>query len=123
MSKPWKGAVIFFGRGVPNLQKVGINKTATPLFRQQKFYDPPYHRYTLPPKQAKIVLKSVFLINTLSVVILWLPTLWSSTILWPPVYLGPTPSEENASPLNAEGLYLQDGGHGKKADGLNTYMY
>ena len=37
---------------------------------------PPHHRYTLPPKQAKIVLKSVFFnkINTLSVVILWLPT-------------------------------------------------
>ena len=39
----------------------------------------PHHRYTLPPKQAKIVLKSVLLnkINTLSVVILWLPTFWS----------------------------------------------
>ena len=32
----------------------------------------PHHRYTLPPKHAKIVLKSVFLnkINTVSVVIL-----------------------------------------------------
>ena len=49
------GAGIFFGRGVPNLQKVGVNKTATPLFRQQNFYDP-HCRYTLPPKQAKIVL-------------------------------------------------------------------
>ena len=36
-----KGAGIFFGRGVPNLQKVGVDKTATPLFRQQKFYEPP----------------------------------------------------------------------------------
>ena len=46
-------------------------KLRPPLFRQQQFYDP-HHRYTLPLKQAKIVLKSVFLnkINTLSVVIL-----------------------------------------------------
>ena len=63
---------IFFGRGVPNLQKVGDDKTATPLFRQQKFYDPliatPY-----PLKQGKIALKSVILnkINTLSVAIMW----------------------------------------------------
>ena len=35
-----KGAGIFFGRGLPNLQKVGVDKTATPLFRQQKIYDP-----------------------------------------------------------------------------------
>ena len=25
---------------VPNLQNVGVDKTATPLFWQQKFYDP-----------------------------------------------------------------------------------
>ena len=31
----------FFGREVPNLQKVGIDKTATPLFGQKNFYDPP----------------------------------------------------------------------------------
>ena len=31
----------FSSEGVPNLQKVGVDKTATPLFRQQKFYDPP----------------------------------------------------------------------------------
>ena len=50
----------FLRKGVINLQKVSINKITTPLFRQQKFYEP-HHRYTLPPKQAKIVLKSVFL--------------------------------------------------------------
>ena len=93
----------FLTKGVPNLQKAGIDKTATPLFRQQKFYDP-HHRYTLPPKQAKIVLKSVFLnkINTLSVVILWLPTFWSSKSLWPPYFsfqkFMKLP-KENASPL------------------------
>ena len=51
------GAIIFFRRGVPNLQKVSINIIVTPLFWQQKFYDP-HHWYTLRPKQAKIVLKS-----------------------------------------------------------------
>ena len=58
-------------------KKVGINKIVNPLF--WKNYDP-HHRYTLPPEQARIVLKSVFLnkINTLSVVILWLPTFWIS---------------------------------------------
>ena len=58
-------------------------------------------------------MKSVFLnkINTLSVVILWLPTFWSSKILWPPyfsfqkfmtpsIFGTPLPSEENAIPLN-----------------------
>ena len=60
------GAGIFFGRGVPNLQKVGVNKTATPLFRQQKFYKlrPSPSPMHLPPKQVKIVLKSVFLNKT-----------------------------------------------------------
>ena len=60
----------------------------------------PHYRYTLPPKQAKIVLKSVFLnkINTLSVVILWLlhfghqkfydPLFFFPRIYDPPVYLG-----------------------------------
>ena len=74
-----EGAIIFFGREVPNFPKVGINKTVTPLFPS---------RYTLPRKQAKIVLKSIFLnkINTLSVVILWRPTFWLSKILWPPLF-------------------------------------
>ena len=107
-----KGAGIFFGRGVPNLQEVGVDKTATPLLCQQKFYDPPSSIH-LTPKQAKLiqVLKSVFLnkINTLSEVILWLPTFWSSKILWlpiflsknlwtPPVYLGSTPFRRNCQP-------------------------
>ena len=54
-----KGLAFFSEGGSQIYKKVIINKTATPLFRQQKFYDP-HHRYTLPPKQAKIVLKSVF---------------------------------------------------------------
>ena len=78
----------FLRKGVPNLQKVGVNKIATPYFGNKKLM-PPHHRYYLPPKQAKIVLKSVFLnkINKLSVVILWLPTFWLSQTLWPPIFL------------------------------------
>ena len=81
------GAIIFFRRGVPNLQKVGVDKTATPYFDNKNFMTP-HHWYTLPRKQAKIVSKSVFMnkVNTLSVVILWLPTFWSSKILWPPYF-------------------------------------
>ena len=97
-----KGASFFFRRGeVPNLRKVGVDKTATPPISATKILWPSHHRYTFPPK---IVLKSVFLnkINTF-VVILWLPIFWSSKLLWPPpppdfslqkfmtppVYLGP----------------------------------
>ena len=36
-------------------------KLRPPLFWQQKFYDPPIGDTPYPPKQAKIVLKSVFL--------------------------------------------------------------
>ena len=92
-----KGAVIFFGGGSQIYKKSPSIKLRPPLFLQQNFYGPPTN--TPPPNQAKIVLKSIFLnkINTLSVVILWLPTFWSSKILWPPpppVYLGPTLSKK-----------------------------
>ena len=98
MSIACLGGWHFLRKGVPNLQKVGIDKTATPYSGNKNFMTP-HHRYTLKvlaalqvpihlissitgtsrdlqgltdPKQAKIVLKSVFLnkINTLSVVIL-----------------------------------------------------
>ena len=85
-----------------------------PPYFGNKHFMTPHHRYTLPPKQAKIVLKSVFLnkINTLSVVILWLPTFWSSKILWTPYFSfqkimipqyiwDPPHSEENDSPLTS----------------------
>ena len=56
-----EGIFIFFGWvGVPNLQKVSVNKIATPYFGNNNFMTP-HHRYTLHSKQAKIVLKSVFL--------------------------------------------------------------
>ena len=69
---------------VPNLQKVGSMKLQPPHFSNKNCMTP-HHWYTLPPEQAKIVLKSVFLnkINTLSVVILWLPTFWSSKFYHP----------------------------------------
>ena len=58
----------FLRKGVPNLQKVGVKKIANPYFGDKKLrppWPPPpphhHHRYTLPPKQAKIVSKSVFL--------------------------------------------------------------
>ena len=101
----------FSSEGGPNLQKDGIDKTATPHFCNKNFYDP-HHRYTPYLNRLKL-LKSVFLnkINTLSV-ILWHPTFWSSKILWAPiflsknlqhpVYLGPSPSKENASPLKVK---------------------
>ena len=85
-----------------------------PSYFGNKTFMTPHHRYTLPPKQAKIVLKSIFLnkINTLSV--RWSlydslhfghqkfydPPIFLSKNLWPPVYLGP-PSEENASPFSS----------------------
>ena len=100
-----KRAGIFFKREVPNLQKVGIDETATPLFWQQKFYDPPHHRYTLPPKQAKIVLKSVFLskINTLwsfcDSLHFMTPLFFSFKKFMNPQYIWDPPSEENVSPL------------------------
>ena len=43
-----------FWREVPNLQNVGVNKIAAPPISATKFYDPPHHWYTLPPKQAKL---------------------------------------------------------------------
>ena len=99
--------------GVPIYKKRRWWNCDPHLLRQQKFYDhPPRPIHTpYPPKQAKIVLKSVFLnkINALSVVILWLPTFWSSKnfmthlfffpkIFDPPVYLGPTPFWRKCQP-------------------------
>ena len=80
-----KGAGIFFWKEVPNLQNIGVDKTATPLFRQQKFYAPPHHRYTLPPKQAKIVYSidiSLFEQNKHTIYGHFV----TPYILWPPYY-------------------------------------
>ena len=91
-----------------NLQKVGVNEIMTPLFRQ-KFYDP-HHRYTLPPKQAKTVLKSVFeqnkhticghLVTPYILVVknFMTPLFFFPKIYDPPSIFGIPSSEENDSP-------------------------
>ena len=52
----------FFFNGVPNLKKVGVKKFRPTDFGNKNFTTTPTHHHhrTLPPKQAKIVLKSVF---------------------------------------------------------------
>ena len=106
----------FLQKGGLKFTKSWRRKTCDPLISATKILWPP-HRYTLPPKQAKISLKSAFLnkIKKLSVVILWLPTFWLSKILWPPPiflsknlwpqYIWDPPSEENASPLRPKFLF------------------
>ena len=88
-------------------KKSATIKLHPPPFRQQKFYDP-HHQYTLTPKQATIVLKSVFFEQNKHTTCGHLVTPYILVIknfmtplffLTPPVYLGP-PSEENASPLS-----------------------
>ena len=71
------------------------------------------------PLQAKVVLKSVSLnkINTLSVVILWLPTFWSSKIWWArifsfqifmkPPYFGDSLPKKLISPFQPKGKINQ----------------
>ena len=61
------GAIIFFGRGSQIYKKSVSIITATPPIWATKILWPPNLQNTLPPKQAKIVLKSVFLkkINTI----------------------------------------------------------
>ena len=62
--------------GGSKIYKKSMSKKLRPPILAAKKLCPPHHRYNLPQKQAKIVSKSVFLnkINTLSMVILWLPT-------------------------------------------------
>ena len=88
----------FSSEGGSQIYQVIVNKTATPLFRQQKFW-PPIINTPYPLNRLKLYWKQSFWTNTLSVVILWLPAFCSSKILWPPyfsfqklwppVYLGP----------------------------------
>ena len=77
----------FSSKGGPKFTKSASIELRPNNFGNKNFMTP-HHQYTWPPKQANIVLKSVVLnkINTLSVVILWLTTFWSSKILWPPYF-------------------------------------
>ena len=100
----------FLWKGRSQIYKKSASIKLQPPILATKILWPPHHRYTLPSKQAKIVLK-VFSnkINTLSVVILWLPTFWSSKNfmtplfffpkIYDPQYIWDPPSRENASPL------------------------
>ena len=107
-----KGAGIFSRRGVPNFKKSVLIKLRPLPISATTIYDPPNHQYNLPPKQAKIVLKSIFfeqnkhticghLVTPYILVIknFMTPLFFFPKIDDPPVYLGP-PSEENASPLS-----------------------
>ena len=112
-----KDAGIFFRRGVPNLQNGGVDKTATtPISATKILWTPITDRPTpkLPPKQAKIVLISVFLnkINTFSVVISgssYDPPIFLSKNLWPQyIWDPPLLKTRNASPLNRKTHALVD---------------
>ena len=103
-SRP-KGTGIFFGRGIPNLQKkIGFDKTATPPISTTNIFRQQTHNTPYPLKQAKIVLKSVFL-NKIKTHILWSSCdsphfghqkFYNPHIFFPKIYdthvlLGPTP--------------------------------
>ena len=95
-----KGAIIFSKGGWSQFTKSRHQWNCDLLFRQQKILWSPPYRNTLPPKQAKSVLKSVFLnkINTLGLfcghaVTLWPPHFSFQKFKTPQVYLG-LPSSE-----------------------------
>ena len=104
----YKGAIIFFEKGSQIYKKSASIKLRPPYFGNKNFMTPPSPIHLIP-KQA------LNKTNTLSVVIFWLPTFWSSTILWSPIFLSKNlwhpqyiwdpHSEENDSPLKPiEGL-------------------
>ena len=109
------GNIIFFGRGSQIYKESASIKLRPTYFSNNNFRPPPPRQYTLPHKQAKTVLESVFLnkINTLSVVILWFlhfghqkfhdppPPIFLSKNLWPPVYLAPSPFRRKWLPPNS----------------------
>ena len=113
-----QGTIIFFRWGSQIYKKSASIKLGPPYFGNKNFITLPSPIH-LTPKQAKIVLKSIIFlnkINTLSVVILWCPTYWSSKILWPLIFLSKIydsphifwtpPSKENDSPLKSSALTL-----------------
>ena len=87
-----KGAGIFFGREVPNLQKVGVDKTATPPISATKILWPPITDTPYPLNRLKLYWNQSFLnkISTLSVVILWLPTFYDHLFFFPIIYESPS---------------------------------
>ena len=98
-STPVRGYHFCFGTGV------SINKIATSLISVKEILQFPHHWYILPLNRLKLYwYQPLNKINTLSMVILWLPTFWSSTILWTPLKKKIRPShwnphfKENESP-------------------------
>ena len=55
-----KRAMISWEWDVPTLQDVSVNEIVTPIFRRQNKLPTPLPN-TLPPNQAKLLMKSVFL--------------------------------------------------------------
>lgn len=100
--------------GGPHLHKVVINKIVTPYFGKKNLW-PHHHQYNLTPKQAKILLKSVFKKKNNN------SYLWSSSILainnlitpyfFPknlgPLYLEPFSKEMAALKMSSRGIRLQ----------------
>ena len=103
------GGLSFLRKGAPNFPKVSVNKTATPYFGSKNFMTPSITDTPYPLNRLKLYWNQSFLskINTLSVVILWLPklskNLWppyfSLKKIWPPVYLGPPIQKKKITPL------------------------
>ena len=78
------GGYHFLQKGVPNLQKVSSSKIETPLFRQQKSYDHPITNTPYPLIRLKLYRISLSKQNKHTICgHLWLPTFWSSKVLWP----------------------------------------
>ena len=91
---PIRGAIIFFGRGVPNLQKVGANKIVTSLFQQQKFHDPPPITDTPYPLKRLKLDKHIICGHLVTPYILVIKNLMTpyfsfQKVMIPSVYLGP----------------------------------
>ena len=103
-----KGAIVFFrSGGVQNLQKVGINKTTTHLFRQQKIYDPHITDTPYPLNRLKCIKISLFEQNKHNMgqlvtpyILVITPSYFSFQKFMTPSIFGTPHSEENDSPLN-----------------------
>ena len=104
----------FLRKGGPQIYKKSASIKLRPPISATKILWHPHHRYTLPPKQAKIELKSSlfeqnkpticghFVTAYILVIKNFMTTpIFLSKNLGPPVYLGPPYSEENDSPQSS----------------------
>ena len=111
----WKTmrAIIFFGRGIPNLQKVGVNKIVTPYFGNETLW----HHHAPPPyplnrlnyieiilfEQNKhticdhLVTPYILVIkNVMTTHLFFFPQIYDPQYIW-----DPPPFEEKDSPLRS----------------------